>query len=153
MWSRVNRPPCSRPVLSRAQKLKELDPLAEAAPHHGRALDHLPHDFGDLPNLLRLGGEWRESEAECENDPSPIRSMGTPVRMAGRESSRTPGRNSSRNTLITASRSLSSKAGAPPTTRRARSTVAPRRSTATTEYSAKFTARSAMGKDAVHSEI
>src|SRR5262249_8026669 len=35
-------------VPSQAEELKEFDPLAEAAPHHGRALDHLPHDLGDL---------------------------------------------------------------------------------------------------------
>src|SRR6185369_9819589 len=35
-------------VLSHAQELQELDALAHAAPQHGRALQHLPHELGDL---------------------------------------------------------------------------------------------------------
>src|SRR5215510_13669038 len=62
IWSKVTeRAPTSTgrrtrgAVLSHAKELKELDPLAEAAPHNGRALDHLPHDLGDLPRAEEEG--------------------------------------------------------------------------------------------------
>jgi hypothetical protein len=45
----------------------------------------------DLARLLRLSGERRAREADCDNDREPDQSHGHLVEEAWRESSRTPG--------------------------------------------------------------